>query len=59
MKIAIGSDHAGFQLKESLRDWLVAEGHDVIDVGTYTPERTDYPRFGSSLHKYDVHPARR
>jgi ribose 5-phosphate isomerase B len=49
MKIAIGSDHAGFQLKESLRDWLVAEGHDVIDVGTYTPERTDYPRFGSRV----------
>lgn len=47
MRITIGSDHAGFQLKETLRDWLVAEGHDVTDVGTYTTESTDYPRYGS------------
>lgn len=47
MRIAIGSDHAGFLLKESLREWLLAEGHDVTDVGTYSDERTDYPRYGS------------
>jgi ribose 5-phosphate isomerase B len=49
MNIAIGSDHAGFQLKTTLLQWLVAEGYDVIDVGTYTDERTDYPRYGAKV----------
>jgi ribose 5-phosphate isomerase B len=49
MKIAIGSDHAGFQLKTALLQWLVAEGYDVVDVGTYTDERTDYPRYGAKV----------
>lgn len=47
MKIAIGSDHAGFRLKESLKQWLVDNGHDVTDVGTYSEERTDYPKYGA------------
>lgn len=47
MRIAIGSDHAGFALKETLRLWLVEQGHDVVDVGTYTDERVDYPHFGA------------
>ena len=45
MKIAIGADHAGFRLKEHVRDHLRAEGHEVIDVGTSSEESTDYPDY--------------
>jgi ribose 5-phosphate isomerase B len=45
MKIAIGSDHAGFRYKEILRKHLVARGHDVQDFGTYSSEPVDYPIF--------------
>lgn len=48
MRIALGSDHAGFHLKNSLRDWLLAQGHEVEDVGTFSAERADYPVFGSA-----------
>ncbi len=43
MKIAIASDHAGFEYKEVLRKYLAAQGHEVKDFGTYSAERTDYP----------------
>jgi len=45
MKIAIGSDHAGFEVKERLKARLVKEGFEVRDMGTHTPESTDYPDF--------------
>jgi ribose 5-phosphate isomerase B len=45
MKIAIGSDHAGFRYKESIRDWLKGHGHDVTDFGTHSEEPVDYPLF--------------
>jgi ribose 5-phosphate isomerase B len=45
MKLAIGSDHAGFNLKNRLRDLLRTEGHDVTDYGTNSPESTDYPDY--------------
>ena len=48
MRIAVGSDHAGFHLKNTLRDWLLSEGHEVEDVGTFTAERADYPVFGAA-----------
>ena len=48
MRIAVGSDHAGFHLKNTLRDWLLSEGHEVEDVGTFTAERADYPLFGAA-----------
>lgn len=51
MKIAVGSDHAGFQLKETLRAWLVEQGHDVVDCGTHSTDRADYPVFGQSVGK--------
>lgn len=43
MKIVIGSDHGGFNLKEEIKKFLEEEGYDYTDVGTYTPERCDYP----------------
>ena len=45
MRIVIGSDHAGFDYKEQIRPYLTAAGHEVTDLGTYSPERCDYPKF--------------
>jgi ribose 5-phosphate isomerase B len=45
MKIAIGSDHAGFQYKEKIRVFLEGLGHTVTDFGTHSEEATDYPLF--------------
>ena len=44
--IAIGSDHAGFKHKEAIKQMLVDEGYTVLDVGTDSEERVDYPDFG-------------
>ena len=46
MKIAIGSDHAGFQLKEKLKNYLQQKGYELKDFGTYSEERADYADFG-------------
>src|SRR5205809_2887309 len=45
MRIAIGSDHAGFQYKEKIRDFLEELGHNVTDFGTHSEEPVDYPLF--------------
>ena len=45
MKIAIGSDHAGFQYKEKIREFLQKQGHEVKDFGTFSEEPVDYPLF--------------
>lgn len=42
-RIAIGSDHAGFELKQHLVQLLMAGGHDVADLGTHSTQRCDYP----------------
>jgi len=44
-KIAIGADHAGFEYKESLKNWLEKNGYEVKDFGTYDTESADYPDF--------------
>ncbi|HEV7343193.1 MAG TPA: ribose 5-phosphate isomerase B [Sphingopyxis sp.] len=49
MRIAIASDHAAYELKAQLADWLRAEGHDVEDLGTNGPDSVDYPDFGYAL----------
>ena len=49
MKIAIGSDHAGFEAKEALVRHLKGEGHQVEDVGAYNAEPSDYPLFGEKV----------
>ena len=43
MKIALGSDHAGFIQKEMLRAWLGEQGHEINDFGTYSADSMDYP----------------
>jgi ribose 5-phosphate isomerase B len=45
MRIAMGSDHAGFLLKEDIKAFLIAEGHEVVDHGTDSEEPVDYPAF--------------
>jgi ribose 5-phosphate isomerase B len=49
VRIAIGSDHAGYVLKTAVQDWLLTQGHEVVDVGTSSAERTDYPQFGAAV----------
>lgn len=43
MRIAIGSDHAGYELKEALAPALAAAGHEIVDVGTDSEDSVDYP----------------
>ncbi len=45
MKIAIGSDHAGFEHKEVLKEWLTNNGYEVNDFGTHSLDSVDYPDF--------------
>lgn len=47
--VAIGSDHAGFQLKTALKNYLQQQGYQVLDVGTDSDERVDYPHFGAAV----------
>jgi RpiB/LacA/LacB family sugar-phosphate isomerase len=46
MKVVVGSDHAGYELKEQIKTVLVEKGCTVIDVGTESPASVDYPDFG-------------
>jgi ribose 5-phosphate isomerase B len=49
VRVAVGSDHAGFELKQLLVDRLALLGHEVEDLGTYSPEPVDYPPFGAAV----------
>lgn len=49
MKIAIGSDHAGFDLKENLKKYLMSKNITVIDKGTYSADSVDYPDYGHAV----------
>ena len=58
MKIAIASDHAGFPLKEEVRNYLAGLGHEVLDLGAFNAEPSDYPDYaelvGRALHDKKV-----
>jgi ribose 5-phosphate isomerase B len=43
MTVALGADHRGFRLKESLKEWLAGQGHRVLDFGTGSADSADYP----------------
>jgi len=45
MKIAVGSDHRGFELKEEIREYLSSSGHEVKDFGCFSKDSCDYPEF--------------
>jgi len=49
MKVAIGSDHAGYEAKEHLKGWLRERGHDVADLGTHGTAAVDYPDFAARV----------
>jgi len=45
MKLAIGSDHAGYETKETVKEWLESQNYEVDDFGTHSTESCDYPDF--------------
>lgn len=45
MKIAIGSDHGGFELKETIREYLLKKGIEIKDVGVFSEDSVDYPDY--------------
>lgn len=49
LKIGIGSDHGGFELKEYIKEFLEKEGIECMDYGTHSPESVDYPDYGRKL----------
>lgn len=53
MIISLGADHGGFEQKEQLREYLEAQGHEVIDQGCFDDQRCDYPDY-AELVAHDV-----
>jgi ribose 5-phosphate isomerase B len=51
MKVVIGSDHAGFQLKNAIGDLLRSMGNDVLDVGAFNENPSDYPDFAEAVDR--------
>ncbi len=51
MKIAVGSDHGGFELKEAIIKYLEKQGHKVLDFGTNSTDSCNYPLYGASVAK--------
>jgi ribose 5-phosphate isomerase B len=49
MRIVIGADHAGFPLKQELVEYLTAEGHMIVDVGTDSTDPVDYPDYAAAV----------
>ena len=49
MRVAVGADHAGFDLKELLKSRLATAGHEVADLGTHDTESTDYPDWAAKV----------
>jgi ribose 5-phosphate isomerase B len=51
MKLVTGSDHAGYQLKVAIAEFLKSLGHDVLDVGAFDEKPSDYPDFAEKVGK--------
>ena len=49
MKVALGSDHGGFLLKEIMARFLAEKGYQVLDLGAHTPDPSDYPDFAKAV----------
>ena len=49
MKLALGADHGGYELKDLLKAELQARGHEVVDLGTEGPDSVDYPDFARAV----------
>ena len=48
-RIALGADHAGYQVKERIKEFLQKLGHEVIDFGTHSDESVDYPDYAQQV----------
>ena len=51
MRVVLGSDHAGFDLKQQILEYVQSLGHEVLDVGTYDNSSVDYPDFAEAVGK--------
>ena len=51
MKVAVGTDHGGFALKETVVNAVLAAGHEVVDVGTFDTKAVDYPDYAEKVGK--------
>lgn len=49
MKVVLGSDHAGFELKRNLAPYLREQGHEIVDVGTNSTAAVDYPDYAEAV----------
>lgn len=49
MKIGIGNDHAALDMKQEIKEYIEAMGHEVVDYGTYTKDSCDYPVYGEKV----------
>lgn len=49
MKVALGADHAGFELKERIKAFLLGAKYEVVDLGTHGPAAVDYPDFAEAV----------
>lgn len=49
MKVSIGSDHGGFELKEKIKIFLKSKGFEIIDIGTHSTESVDYPDYAKKV----------
>ena len=45
LSVALGADHAGWELKEALKAWLMDAGYQILDFGTHSPDSVDYPDY--------------
>lgn len=51
MKIGLGADHGGYELKEKIKAYLIEKGYEIIDYGTYSTDSVDYPDYGHKVGK--------
>lgn len=51
MKIAVGSDHGGYEYKNAIKNMLTNNGHEVVDVGCHSKDSVHYPIFGKEVAK--------
>lgn len=49
MKIALGSDHAGFEVKQLVAEALAGDGHEIVDCGCFDTESVDYPDYAQAV----------
>jgi RpiB/LacA/LacB family sugar-phosphate isomerase len=49
MRIVLGSDHAGFEMKQQILDFVRSLGHEVLDAGAYSSQPSDYPDFAEAM----------